>query len=174
MSFNNPLPSGSSLPGSPLTPALLRHVREVAMPHLRLRFPGGFESTTSAAPSLTYFSEFLIKQSDRVSSLRNLRRGWDGYKARPPSERATRNALLLLSLLDRAGIHVTQASPSVEGGVGLFVRSGRGYVHFEATNRGPILVGLDDGAETPVALVTRASTKALSEVLEQVRAFLSR
>ena len=81
----------------------------------------------------------------KLDAFAELTKGWDGYKAEPPSAAVVNAAKRFLS----NELSPTRVAPSVVGGIGItFKKNGR-KAYLELTNAGPMSLLLSDGVSDP-------------------------
>jgi hypothetical protein len=117
-----------------------------------------------------------VAQLERLSSFRNLKRGWDSYDAEPPGETAITNARQVLSVLWSAGLasSIRAVSPSAEGGVGIvFAASDQKYADIECFNDGEILAITSEGAAEPLVWPLNGEAETLRRAIDTISTFLN-
>ena len=73
--------------------------------------------------------------SDLSEISKDLQKGWDGYNADPPNDKARFNATLFLALIEEAD--ECRVKPSVIGGIGITYKiDNYSYIYVEFQNNG--------------------------------------
>jgi len=84
----------------------------------------------------------LLKKCD---SFKYLKRGWDGYNAKPPNSISIEYSKHFLKLLScKINLPSPRIAPSVEEGVGISFNNEDKYLNIEFFNSGEIIVGTSD------------------------------
>jgi hypothetical protein len=104
----------------------------------------------------------------KLDSMSNLKKGWNGYGADPPSLLGIEMARRFVRNLEANGLSPTRVAPSVVGGVGVTRRVGNKRAYFEFYNDGTAHVMLAEGAEAQTFPLLR-----LIDALLAVRAYLN-
>lgn len=103
---------------------------------------------------------------ERLERMRDLKRGWNGYGADPPSELASQMADRMLTMFSTGGQLVYRVAPSAVGGVGITWRDGRRKCYVECFNDGTVYQLLSDGLTEAVSVPVEMSDAAFRQVVQ--------
>ena len=87
----------------------------------------------------------------KIASMTQLKAGWNGYHAPPPSAKAIGMAENFLDLLLGIDIKPSRLAPSAVGGVGITRRKNDRRVYVEFFNNGRIFALFSDGVTDPIS-----------------------
>ncbi len=87
----------------------------------------------------------------KIASMTQLKEGWNGYHAPPPSPKAIGMAENFLAQLLGMDIEPSRLAPSAGGGVGITRRKNDRRVYVEFFNNGRIYALFSDGVTEPIS-----------------------
>lgn len=108
----------------------------------------------------------------KLDSLRFMRKGWDGYDAPPPTDRAIRLAQSFISRLLEEKYEPSRLAPSVIGGVGVTHRSERRKVYVEFFNDGKVYALFSDGISEPRTKSVEPGYRSFQGLIGEMREYL--
>jgi hypothetical protein len=88
--------------------------------------------------------DWLPQMTERLSSIKSLNNGWDGYDAEPPTDIALRLCQMAIGLLHEMNFRPARIAPSVDGGIALCFFVGEKYADLECCNSGEIAAIIKD------------------------------
>jgi hypothetical protein len=102
-----------------------------------------------------------------------LERGWNGYDAPPPAEKAMITAKNLIATMLDEGLAPNRVTPSVVGGIGITKRYEDRKVYFEIQNDGKVYALFSDGVTDPQVIeVVPGLLKTFRKLLLKTRNYL--
>lgn len=111
-----------------------------------------------------------------LEAMRGLGRGWDGYRAEPPDEKALHQAGAIVHVLRGAGLEPDKVLPDASGGVGIYLfaqpTSRQRYVLVSCDNDGDVALSMVDRQEGGHSDVDLAESGDLTRHLPHVRDWL--
>ena len=118
-------------------------------------------------------SSQMAKWEIKLSKMKNLRSGWNGYSAPVPSEIAILTARGFISSLIRGRQEPKRVTPSAVGGVGVTQRNANKKVFVEFFNDGKVFVLFSDGRSEPVSKEVLPSLKSFKDLTTEMQEYLN-
>lgn len=109
----------------------------------------------------------------KLSSLRNLKKNWNGYGSAPPNKNAFRNADDVIDILRQKGLEPYHISPSAEEGIAISFSKGERHALIECYNDGDIAAAVFQKKKEPETWICGTSTNELSETVERIFTYLN-
>lgn len=123
-------------------------------------------------PAASAPKDSLMPMLEKLQGFIRLKRGWDGYRAKPPTAHAIFNAEEFLSSLRVADVEPKRVAPSVVGGVGVTLRAAERKSYVEFYNDGRVYVMHSDGETEPIIYPVRME-QGYEDLISEIRGYLN-
>jgi hypothetical protein len=136
--------------------------------------PGSVSPLTPPAIRIVYQDEANMSRGWAVNLARmsRLPKGWNGYNAPPPSERARLIAQSFLDVLLKEDMEPSRLAPSAVGGVGLSRRKNGRKVYVEFFNDGKVFALFSDGETGPISREVELGHQHFKALVGEMRDYL--
>lgn len=111
--------------------------------------------------------------ASRVSDLRGVQPGWDGYSAPPPNDTAENLAMAVLRAGAACGLSATHVGLVADGGIGVLFKQNDRHADIECTNDGEIVVLLAERLGEPTVQSIPATPEGIASLMNGVQAYLT-
>jgi hypothetical protein len=110
---------------------------------------------------------------EKLDRFRDLKPGWNGYTAPPPSPVAITQARAFLDQLLHARREPSRVAPSAVGGVAITQKTRERKVYVEFLNAGQVLALFSDGVGEPQITQVDPDERGFRKLIEESQSYLA-